>query len=70
MSAHVVSALSIRRTDEPPLRYVTVKCPYCHRLHIHGWDGKGSTAGRRRTHCHLGLEYIIVIPEELHEEAA
>ena len=62
-----VPALKVNPRKATPWYDVTIKCPYCHRPHLHGWDGQGSSAGHRHSHCHQANGYTIRIPEHLQE---
>lgn len=47
-------------------RYVTIRCPYCGKKHLHGSRGGTEYAGHRVAHCDTreldNLGYIITEP--------
>lgn len=45
-------AVSFRpNRDYPGMYVVTVRCPFCRKLHRHGWNGPWFDAGTRVAHC-------------------
>jgi hypothetical protein len=40
-------------------RCVRARCPYCLRLHIHGWPLEQDDVGGRSAHCGAG-DYMVV----------
>ncbi len=57
---------ALRVSKGPGNRTVTVRCPYCRRLHVHGWPREyaGEHPGNRLSHCvkpELWGSYDIVV---------
>lgn len=46
-AARVLSIRKLRHT-----RLVRVRCPFCSRLHTHGWPFEAPDIGLRVSHCH------------------
>lgn len=44
-------------------RDVTVRCPYCDRLHHHGWPWSNDRPGHRLAHCGRG-GYVVALAAE------
>lgn len=41
------------------VRTVTIRCPYCSRLHSHGWPLDNEDVGHRLAHCGILRGYRI-----------
>jgi len=46
-TARVLSVRELRHT-----RLVRIRCPFCSRLHTHGWPFEALDVGTRVAHCH------------------
>ena len=44
-------AFIIRVTPTKATRLVVVMCPFCERLHVHGWPYRSGPPGTRVAHC-------------------
>lgn len=44
-------------------RLVRVRCPYCGRIHTHGWPTGDAQPGLRRPHCRraAGRDYLVTL---------
>lgn len=49
-------------TDRYGVRTVLARCPYCGRLHRHGWPADADEPGSRVAHCSSPGAYRVVIP--------
>ena len=47
----VLRVKAIRRPAGTGNRQVTVRCPFCRRLHYHGWPAGETVIGHRLSHC-------------------
>ena len=47
----VLRVVAIHRPIAPGDREVTVRCPFCRRLHFHGWPAGEVVIGHRLPHC-------------------
>jgi len=63
-TAAVAVVLSI--TPTKTTRLVQVRCPHCHKTHVHGWPYGADTIGHRVAHCVRGGAggYCIETPTE------
>ena len=54
-----------------PWQWVTEKCPYCSKRHVHGRGRLGGNLyGLRNAHCHNGGVYVLVPPPHEREQCA
>jgi hypothetical protein len=65
----LAKAITARRNrDNPEWFVIEVECPYCPKVHTHGWAGPGDDGGHRVAHCstqwleQASRGYNIVIP--------
>jgi hypothetical protein len=56
--AEVVTVGTTRRGG----RVVTVRCPHCTKLHVHGWVHGDAEPGMRNAHCLKAAPYFIPAP--------
>jgi hypothetical protein len=56
--AEVVTVGTTRRGG----RVVTVRCPHCTKLHVHGWPVGDAEPGMRNAHCLNAAPYFIPAP--------
>jgi hypothetical protein len=52
MNRNTAPIIMVAPTRSDNVRVVSVRCPFCARIHRHAWGpGRGALPGRRHAHC-------------------